>query len=115
MRYWILLPVAALLVGGSALAEPGNPIAMTATYYAGAVRGYTCDIWRFMPTSERTAYILGVIALADTLYASDRLDYEMDQAVRLPLSAVTYRHLVDAGCQYMPANTPVVSVLYSLK
>lgn len=115
MRYWVWLPVAALLVGGSALAEPGNPIAVTATYHAGTVRGYTCGTWPLMPANERTSYILGVIALADTLYTSDRLDFEMDQAVRLPLSAAAYRSLVDAGCVYVPAATPVLAVLYALK
>ncbi|MCS7171988.1 MAG: hypothetical protein N0A24_01005 [Armatimonadetes bacterium] len=115
MRYWILLPVVALAAAGSAVAEPGNPIAVAAASHAGLVRGYTCGTWAVLSTSERTSYILGVIALADTLYASDRLDYQMDQAVRLPLSAAAYRPMVDAGCLYVPAATPVVAVLYSVK
>lgn len=68
-----------------------------------------------LPASGRTSYILGVIALADALYASDRLDYLMDEAVRLPQSAVTYRTLVDAGCLYVSSSTPILAVLYSLK
>lgn len=115
MRYWVLLAVVGVLLAGSATAEPGNPIAVAATYHAGAVRGYTCGTWPVMPASERTSYILGVIALADTLYASDRLDYDTEQAVRLPLSAAAYRPLVDAGCAYLPAVTPVLAVLYTLK
>ncbi|MDR7392540.1 MAG: hypothetical protein QN161_09620 [Armatimonadota bacterium] len=115
MRYWVLLPVLALLLGGSAAAEPGNVIATTAAYQAANLRGYTCEVWAWLPASERTSYILGVIALADTLYASDRLDYAMDQAVRLPLSAAAYRAMVDTGCRYVPSSTPVLAVLYSLK
>ncbi|MDR7437062.1 MAG: hypothetical protein QN173_06520 [Armatimonadota bacterium] len=115
MRYWLLLLAPALLLGGSAVAEPGNVIATTAVYQSAAIRGYTCATWAFLPTSERTSYILGVVALADALYASDRLDYAMDEAVRLPLSASAYRPLVDAGCLYVPASTPVLAVLYSLK
>lgn len=115
MRYGILLLVLAVLVAGTALAEPGNPIAVTATYYAGTVRGYTCGTWPVMPASERTSYILGVIALSDALYASDRLDYMLNEAVRLPLSAVAYRPLVDTGCLYVSPATPVLTVLYSLK
>ena len=115
MRPLFILPVLALALAGSALAEPGNPVAVAAAYHAGTVRGYTCANWAFLPTTNRTDYLLGVIALADTLYASDRLDYAMDEAVRLPQSAVTYRGLVDAGCLYVPATTPVVAVLYSLK
>lgn len=115
MRYWVLLPALALLLGGSAAAEPGNVIALTATYQASNLRGYTCELWPWLPASERTSYILGVIALADTLYASDRLSYAMDEAVRLPLSATHYRTLVDTGCRYVPPSTPVLAVLYSLK
>jgi hypothetical protein len=39
----------------------------------------------------------------------------MDQAVRLPQSAVAYRSLVDSGCLLVSASTPVLAVLYSLK
>ncbi len=115
MRYWVLLPAVAVLFVAPALGEPGNPIAVAATYHAHVVRGYTCGTWQVMTGSERTTYILGVIALADTLYASDRLDYPMDEAVRLPLSAAAYRPLVDAGCLYVPATTPVLAVLYAVK
>lgn len=115
MRYWVLLPVAALLAGGVAFAEAGNPVALAASAYATTVRGYTCGTWAWLSAETRTSYLLGVIALADTLYFSNRLDYEMDQAVRLPLSAAAYRPLVDAGCVYVPSATPVVAVLYALK
>ena len=115
MRWWILVPAAALVVGGSALAEPGNPVAVAAVYHAATVRGYTCATWVFLSAGNRADYLLGVIALADTLYASDRLDPLMDEAVRLPQSAVAYRSLVDSGCLFVPASTPVLAVLYSLK
>lgn len=115
MRYRILLAVLALLLGGSALAEPGNVIATSAAYHAGTVRGYTCANWVFLPPGNRTDYLLGVIALADTLYASNLLDYATDEAIRLPNSAVNYRSLVDAGCLIVPGSTPVVTVLYSVK
>ncbi len=115
MRYWVLLPVVALLSAGSALEEPGKPVTVAAAYHADVVRGYTCGTWQVLPGGERTSYILGVIALADTLYASDRLDYVLDEAVRLPLSAAAYRPLVDTGCLYVPSTTPVLAVLYTLK
>jgi hypothetical protein len=115
VRWWILLPAVALAVAGSAMAEPGNPVAVAAAYHAGTVRGYTCGNWPYLAAANRTDYLLGVIALADTLYASDRLDPLMDQAVRLPQSAVAYRSLVDSGCLFVSASTPVLAVLYSLK
>ncbi len=115
MRWWILPAAVALAVGGTAVAEPGNPVAVAAAYHAGTVRGYTCGNWVFLGASNRADYLLGVIALADTLYASDRLDPLMDEAVRLPQSAVAYRSLVDSGCLFVPASTPVLAVLYSLK
>lgn len=115
MRYWVLVPVLAVLFGGYALAEPGNPVAVAANYHATSVRGYTCGDWPFLPARNRTDYLLGIIALADTLYASDQLDYLMDEAVRLPESAVTYRSLVDVRCAYVSSSTPVIAVLYSVK
>lgn len=115
VRYWVLVPVLAVLLGGYALAQPGNPVAVAAIYHATSVRGYTCGSWPFLPATNRTDYLLGIIALADTLYASDRLDYLMDEAVRLPQSAATYRSLVDLACASVSSSTPVIAVLYSVK
>jgi hypothetical protein len=115
VRAWITIPVIVLLVGSIATADPGNPIALTATYQASLVRGYTCGSWMLMDLNSRTSYLLGIIALADALQASGQVDDATAGILRLPLSAVNYRSLVDAGCAYLPPATPILAVLYTLK
>ncbi len=116
MRFRIIGAVlVAVLVGGSAGGEPGNPIALAASVQREYVRGYSCGLWASMPASERASYLLGIIALADALQASGELDEEVEEAVRLPLSAADYRRLVDTACRYAGPDAPVLVVLYALK
>lgn len=107
--------LAVALAVGSASGEPGNLIATTATYYQSYIRGYTCGTWSAVSGEGRVSYILGVVALADTLASSGQVYGPMLDAVRLPLSAVAYRPLVDAGCAYSGPAASVLAVLYTLK
>lgn len=119
LRKWVPAGVCILVFALPAATEPGNRIAQYATQ--SGVRGYTCEIWNTQMTpGERSAYLLGVIALTDVLrhaaaddaHSLSARDYEV---LRLPRSANDYATLVSAACASLPGPTPVLMALYNAK
>ncbi len=114
----LLLPLVVVLAAAAVTAQLTNPIAQYAM--KSGVRGYSCSVWGGMASAERTAFMMGVVALSDALehasldpnHSLTSADY---RAIELARSASDYAAMASAGCLTVPSSTPVLAVLYTVK
>lgn len=67
----VVVSIAAALLGGYALAGPGNPVAVAASYHVTFVRRYTCGNWLFLRASRGVdyAYVGSTTPVVAVLYS----------------------------------------------
>lgn len=117
--FWVLaLVLATVLITSVTTAQVLNRIAEYAL--KSGVRGFSCASWGGMPSSERAAYVLGIIALSDALeHASLDVSHSLTsadyRAIELTRSATDYTTMISSGCLAVPSSTPVLAVLFTLK